>query len=406
MAFIFPPELHELIIDELRLSFPELKACSLVCKAWLPRCRFHLFRIIRIGPRRVCGIEKERFPVYFKRFQTSFIHTFKLPEIISCVQGISFESRIRDIIYNPEPLPVVPTDTLPQGQAILRPSFSSIDLPFQHLQFLRIHWRLLNMLYDGSGAVDTDIQAFEQVLSGIDRLEHLVVEKYRNFHANRDLLCSIAVHAPHLKTLCLSELRWFPSFSPFVLEDIFDEWRTKFAALGVRPLSLDRLCVRNCLQKGTNIIQSVVLPSTCLDLRRLRYLAMPATELQRALDDERFSEFGQELIHLTITNLDTPLLFQMESFPKLSELQLFVKDDWLLLQSLQNLGSHYVSSPVMSLNLHINFDAEFRGLSRRLVGSNNALLDELEEFNDILTSSVDPALHTLIRAQAGGFSMR
>ncbi|KAE9392291.1 hypothetical protein BT96DRAFT_924780 [Gymnopus androsaceus JB14] len=81
-----PYELHELIIDELRYSFPELKACNLVRRAWLPRCRLHLFRVIRIGPRRVRGIEKEQTQDSFNKFQASFAHTFQLSEITSCVR--------------------------------------------------------------------------------------------------------------------------------------------------------------------------------------------------------------------------------------------------------------------------------------------------------------------------------
>ncbi len=40
---ILPTELCNLIIDHLHDSKPSLFACSLVCRAWVPECRFHLF---------------------------------------------------------------------------------------------------------------------------------------------------------------------------------------------------------------------------------------------------------------------------------------------------------------------------------------------------------------------------
>ncbi|KAF8056527.1 hypothetical protein FPV67DRAFT_1677915 [Lyophyllum atratum] len=43
-----PPELTDIIIDYLFSDVRALKACSLVCKAWLPSCRCHLFRSIHL----------------------------------------------------------------------------------------------------------------------------------------------------------------------------------------------------------------------------------------------------------------------------------------------------------------------------------------------------------------------
>ncbi|KAJ3996309.1 hypothetical protein F5050DRAFT_132940 [Lentinula boryana] len=304
MVVILPNELHELIIDELSYSFPELKSCSLVCKAWLPRSRYHLYRVARIGPRRVHGIEKERMPFFVRNFEASFAHTFGLPEINSCVQGLSLEYHIRDIFYNPPYLTLSPTlHELPRGKAVMRPKSSFIDLPFRRLTFIRAHWKLIDMLL-GYTDVMNDIRLFEQILDRTHTLEHLVVESFCHFHMRRDILRSIAVHAPKLKILCLSEFRWFPSFSQLILEDIFDEWMIDFVSMNIPPLQLDRLCLRNFSSKGTNIIQLVILPSPCLDLRALRYLAMPAKDLLTALTSERFPDLGRELIHLTITNLN------------------------------------------------------------------------------------------------------
>ncbi|PCH42391.1 hypothetical protein WOLCODRAFT_137884 [Wolfiporia cocos MD-104 SS10] len=43
-----PPELRDGIIDQLYADRAALKACSLTCRAWLPRSRHHLFRKISI----------------------------------------------------------------------------------------------------------------------------------------------------------------------------------------------------------------------------------------------------------------------------------------------------------------------------------------------------------------------
>lgn len=48
----FPPELRDLVVDCLRNDTASLRACSLTCRAWLPRARHHLFRHVQIHPGR------------------------------------------------------------------------------------------------------------------------------------------------------------------------------------------------------------------------------------------------------------------------------------------------------------------------------------------------------------------
>ncbi|KAJ4473604.1 hypothetical protein J3R30DRAFT_3510265, partial [Lentinula aciculospora] len=385
MTVILPNELYELIIDELRYSFPDLKACSLVCKAWLSRCRHHLYRVIRIGPRRIHGIEKERMPFFLNKYQASFTHTFTLPEITFCIQGLSIESRMRDILYTPPLLTVPPTlHQIPKGRAVLKPSIFSVELPFQPLRFLRTHWKMIDLLNDQKDGMN-DIEMFERVLDRIQSLEHLVIEKYWNFHSRRDILRSIAVHAPKLKILCLSEFRWYPSFNHLVLEDIFDEWMVTFMSMNVPPLRLDRLCLRYFSPEGTNLIQTVVLPSPCLDLRALRFLAMPAKDLHAALAAGRFPDLGKELVHLTLTYLNiTRFRLRSESFPKLEELQLFVNDKLSLFCFFQDLASHWIPTST-SLNLHINFEIPI------------SVSESDSQEVDLLHEAVDSALYTFIR---------
>ncbi|KAK0202402.1 hypothetical protein DFS33DRAFT_1339852 [Desarmillaria ectypa] len=45
---MLPTELCNLVIDYLHDSKPSLFACSLVCRAWVPECRFHLFQKLRL----------------------------------------------------------------------------------------------------------------------------------------------------------------------------------------------------------------------------------------------------------------------------------------------------------------------------------------------------------------------
>ncbi|EMD35034.1 hypothetical protein CERSUDRAFT_125022 [Gelatoporia subvermispora B] len=46
---VLPPELTDRVIDFLHDDAAVLKACSLVCRSWLPSCRFHKFSFTFIG---------------------------------------------------------------------------------------------------------------------------------------------------------------------------------------------------------------------------------------------------------------------------------------------------------------------------------------------------------------------
>src|ERR1700722_11607390 len=45
-----PNEIQDRILDFLHDSKPALKACALVCKAWLPTSRYHLTPVIKLNP--------------------------------------------------------------------------------------------------------------------------------------------------------------------------------------------------------------------------------------------------------------------------------------------------------------------------------------------------------------------
>lgn len=47
-----PAELRDFVIDHLQDDGATLHACSLICRAWLPRSRYHIFRRVQIEPGR------------------------------------------------------------------------------------------------------------------------------------------------------------------------------------------------------------------------------------------------------------------------------------------------------------------------------------------------------------------
>jgi hypothetical protein len=53
MASRLPPELTDTVIDYLHDDKHSLAACSLVCQAWVPASRYHLFGSVTIPPRKV-----------------------------------------------------------------------------------------------------------------------------------------------------------------------------------------------------------------------------------------------------------------------------------------------------------------------------------------------------------------
>ncbi|TFK71883.1 hypothetical protein BDN72DRAFT_837018 [Pluteus cervinus] len=50
-------EITDRILDELHDSKPSLSLCSVVCKSWFPRCRYHLFSDVRLTEKFVRSVE-------------------------------------------------------------------------------------------------------------------------------------------------------------------------------------------------------------------------------------------------------------------------------------------------------------------------------------------------------------
>ncbi|KAJ6554182.1 hypothetical protein B0H19DRAFT_948733, partial [Mycena capillaripes] len=57
-----PPELNDKIIAFLRADRVALRACSTVCKSWLPSSRYLLFEKIRLSPTTTGALDLLRTP--------------------------------------------------------------------------------------------------------------------------------------------------------------------------------------------------------------------------------------------------------------------------------------------------------------------------------------------------------
>ncbi|KAJ3972262.1 hypothetical protein EV361DRAFT_153838 [Lentinula raphanica] len=343
-------ELQERVIDELAYSFPALKACSQVCRAWLPRCRSHLFRGLVIRP-----------SVYNQGYSNPFLTEYQ--QIFPCISScIAYHVRALKLFYEIQPRRIASSSDIPSpldNALIPTSSTTTIPFPFKRVQSLHICWNAVN--WGG-------ITSLEKILQQIDFLRHLVIEGRWRFRVKEDILCCIAVNAPHLKTLSLLRLQWFPSSlgSP-IISRIVSSWKEAFVEKGRVPgLKLERFCITESATKGSGVdlMKNVVLPSPCLDFEYLRYLAISANGLLEALGDARFEIFSKQITHLAIVKLDTHMLgFRLNAdiFPNLSHIQLDVYEECNLQQFLQNIQIN--TTPTTSFppltHMHINLKKGF-----------------------------------------------
>lgn len=87
------PELQDRILDNLHDSKKDLSTCSIVCKSWLPTCRFHLFAQVVYNPD-------------FARFLDSSIHAINLiaPYIKQVIMKGPFSQNDETFISAPSTL--------------------------------------------------------------------------------------------------------------------------------------------------------------------------------------------------------------------------------------------------------------------------------------------------------------
>ncbi|EMD37467.1 hypothetical protein CERSUDRAFT_114108 [Gelatoporia subvermispora B] len=104
-----PPETTDRIIDHLHYDRPTLRHCALVCHAWLPASRFHLFYTVTVSGVRIFASEKL---------------VESAPWVAYCVRDLKLTGTIIPQNKDPE-APLVPIVT-----------------KFTHLRSLHLYWTL------------------------------------------------------------------------------------------------------------------------------------------------------------------------------------------------------------------------------------------------------------------------
>ena len=96
-----PNEIQDYILDLLQDSKPTLKACALVCRAWVPRSRYHLFSNITLQGRSArvfevllknpnCTIQS---CVHLAAYLRDTSETMNVANILQCLSPSSFDIR-------------------------------------------------------------------------------------------------------------------------------------------------------------------------------------------------------------------------------------------------------------------------------------------------------------------------
>ncbi|KAJ6476725.1 hypothetical protein C8R47DRAFT_1289984 [Mycena vitilis] len=102
-----PPELTDCIIDCLSDSQPDLRACSLVCRQWLPSSIHHLFESVTVQPTLgfLTMLQAPSDPVRHHTQTLDFrIWPPRMDAITSQIlEHLSHASRLRTIIFGPSP---------------------------------------------------------------------------------------------------------------------------------------------------------------------------------------------------------------------------------------------------------------------------------------------------------------
>lgn len=115
---LFPPELRDLVIDCLRTDTAALRACSLTCKAWLPRARHHLFRTVQIQP----GRRGDAFKVLLDTSPDIGQH---IREVV--ISGVGYDSLLNGL---PGTWPTL-------GAATVRPSLTLGSVELRSAEWLK-----------------------------------------------------------------------------------------------------------------------------------------------------------------------------------------------------------------------------------------------------------------------------
>ncbi|KAF5358606.1 hypothetical protein D9758_007694 [Tetrapyrgos nigripes] len=216
----FPNELTDKIIDcveDIRRSGSDpsegkatLKACSLVCKSWLPRSRGYLLREIKIGPNfgePKAGegyVSQEAIDHQIANFAPRARALLETPERSSCLS--------EDVISSVRKLTI--SCALPITQ-IFRTSFFG-DLPFTALEEISLRHSdrvQREKAYDPSDPpVSVDSQSFSKLLKKNPKLHSLALHSldFSGYDQIVEIISSLSQHT-HFHTLSLHELHFHGS---------------------------------------------------------------------------------------------------------------------------------------------------------------------------------------------------
>ncbi|KAK0475585.1 hypothetical protein EDD18DRAFT_196536 [Armillaria luteobubalina] len=133
---MLPVELYNLIIDHLHDSKPSLLACSLVCRAWVPECRFHLFYKV--------VLRRDTAGPFFQLLESphATIASVRTHELIAKQDTIWNENLDCKLLENPDILSRCPADVFGHVKKL------SVTDAFGHMKTLSVIWAGWRTLHD------------------------------------------------------------------------------------------------------------------------------------------------------------------------------------------------------------------------------------------------------------------
>lgn len=201
---MLPQEIIELCIDWLQGSQTSLKSCSLVCRSWLPRARFHIFYRLSFDLR-----FREPLQELIDQMRVDILAN---PAIVLCVREFSLNLRYQTESQSPcEFLLNIPFTNLRHLHINFACSFLTAEYP----------WRLSRLL---------------DILRNNAHLEHLYLQTFgADAQSLHEIFLALSMHTPRIKSLILDDV------VDFVY--VGDKHREYPWSAPPHPISLEKLLV-------------------------------------------------------------------------------------------------------------------------------------------------------------------
>ncbi|KAE9400923.1 hypothetical protein BT96DRAFT_619348 [Gymnopus androsaceus JB14] len=172
---MIPQEIIELCIDWLKGSQPSLKSCSLVCRCWLPRARYHIFHRLSLDLR-----FREPLQELIEQIR---VDIFANRTIVSCVRELSLSLRYQVGSQTPH--------------EILK------NIPFTNLRHLHINLACSFFTEEYPGRLSHLLI----LLRNNPHLEHLSLQTFApDAHSLYEIFLTLSIHSPRIKTLILDDV--------------------------------------------------------------------------------------------------------------------------------------------------------------------------------------------------------